>query len=203
MTVAQGPVRIEWPKEPNGIWKLTWESLTGGSDDEYDAFRVMLNLIDQGSRGTRPKLRIDAARRFEDAMNLTVMDGGSLPVDIFTTIMERQLELQRQSFGIDPQELDGEERNNYVQAMSLAAVIELGEALQEISWKPWASGDYFHREAYLMELIDMLHFWMNLVLIATDKPNDVINVYMRKAQINADRQAVGYTGMEKCETCGR
>jgi dimeric dUTPase (all-alpha-NTP-PPase superfamily) len=123
--------------------------------------------------------------------------------DIFERIMDRQLELQRDSFMIDPTELSGEARNNYVAAMATALNVEIGEALQEISWKPWASGEWFHREAYLMELIDALHFWMNLVLIATNDPMDVIEVYMRKAQINADRQREGYTGEGKCPKCGR
>lgn len=117
-------------------------------------------------------------------------------------IMERQLELQRQSFGIYPIDLDGKERDEYVQAMALALVVEVGEALQEISWKPWATGQWFNRQAYLVELIDVLHFWTNLVLVATDDPQEVLDVYLRKAEINAERQRLGYTG-EKCPTCGR
>lgn len=118
------------------------------------------------------------------------------------TVMKRQLELQRKSFGIDPQHLSGAERDEYVQAMALALTVELGEVLQEISWKPWATGQWFNRQAYLMELIDVLHFWTNLVLVATDDPDDVLHVYLTKADINAERQRIGYTG-EKCPTCGR
>jgi dimeric dUTPase (all-alpha-NTP-PPase superfamily) len=117
-------------------------------------------------------------------------------------ILKRQLELQRESFGIDPQQLHLEERDRYVQAMALALIVEVDEALQEISWKPWASGQWFNREAYLLELIDVLHFWCNLVLIATDDPDEILSVYLRKAEINALRQKSGYTG-EKCPTCGR
>jgi hypothetical protein len=65
-----------------------------------------------------------------------------------------------------------------------------------------ASGQWFNREAYLLELIDVLHFWCNLVLIATDDPDEILSVYLRKAEINALRQKSGYTG-EKCPTCGR
>jgi dimeric dUTPase (all-alpha-NTP-PPase superfamily) len=123
--------------------------------------------------------------------------------DIFEKIMERQLELQRLSFGIDPTELQSDERKQYVTAMAMALNVEVAEALQEIPWKPWATTDRFNREAYLLELIDALHFWMNLVLVATDNPMDIIEVYMRKAQINADRQHEGYTGEGKCPTCHR
>ena len=118
-------------------------------------------------------------------------------------VMNRQLELQRKSFGVDPLQLSGNDRDDYVQAMALALTVELGEVLQEISWKPWATGQWFNRQAYIMELIDVLHFWTNLVLVATDNPQTVLDVYLRKAEINAQRQANGYTGTEKCQTCGR
>ena len=118
-------------------------------------------------------------------------------------ILKRQLELQRESFGVDPSSLRLEDRDHYVQAMATALIVEVGETLQEISWKPWASGQWFHRQAYLVELIDVLHFWCNLVLVATDDPQDVLDVYLRKAEINALRQKGGYTGLDKCPTCHR
>lgn len=122
--------------------------------------------------------------------------------DIMRQVMAQQLELQRESFGVDPLALEGRTRDEYVQAMALALVVEVGEVMQEVSWKPWASGQWFHREAYLEELIDVLHFWMNLVLVATDRPEELLTAYMVKHDVNAQRQASGYTG-EKCEVCGR
>lgn len=123
--------------------------------------------------------------------------------DIMRQVMAQQLQLQRESFGVDPTSLKDEYRDTYVQAMALALIVELGEVMQEISWKPWASGQWFNREAYLEELIDVLHFWMNLVLVATDKPEELLAAYMIKHDVNAKRQANGYTGLEKCSECGR
>lgn len=122
--------------------------------------------------------------------------------DLLTLIFERQLELQRKSFGIDPINLNAQERADYVRAMALALHVELDEALLEVSWKPWASGVWFNRDAYLMELIDSLHFLINLALVATDDPEEFAAAYFAKADINAARQRNGYTG-EKCPTCGR
>jgi hypothetical protein len=45
--------------------------------------------------------------------------------DIFEKIMERQLELQRLSFGIDPTELQSDERKQYVTAMAMALNVEV------------------------------------------------------------------------------
>ena len=119
------------------------------------------------------------------------------------TILLAQLELQRNSFGIDPRSLRGEERADYARWNVLALNVELAEALQEMSWKPWASADYFNREAFFAELIDALHFWMNLALLATENPDDILGAYMIKHDVNARRQADGYTGLEKCPGCGR
>ncbi len=118
-------------------------------------------------------------------------------------IMRRQLVLQRESFGIDPVALTGKERDDYVRTMALALHVELDEALLEISWKPWASGTWFHREAFIMEMIDALHFWVNMILVATPNPSVVLDTYLHKAEINARRQAEGYTGEGKCPSCGR
>lgn len=118
-------------------------------------------------------------------------------------IMAQQLEMQRSSFGIDPTQLEGKERDEYVQAMALALMIEVGEAMQEISWKPWATGQWFHRDRFIEEMIDVLHFWMNMILIATDKPEEVLAAYQRKAEVNVARQRDGYTGEGKCPECGR
>jgi dimeric dUTPase (all-alpha-NTP-PPase superfamily) len=126
-----------------------------------------------------------------------------MQADIMRQVMAQQLELQRESFKVDPRNLLPDERAGYVQAMALAAIVELGEVMQEVSWKPWADAEFFNRDAYLEELIDVLHFWMNLVLVATDKPEELLSAYMRKHDVNAQRQADGYTGLDKCSECGR
>ena len=117
-------------------------------------------------------------------------------------IMAQQLEMQRSSFGVDPTALEGKERDDYVTAMALALMVEVGEVMQEVSWKPWATGQWFNREAYLEELIDVLHFWMNLALVATDKPEELLAAYQAKADVNVKRQSDGYSGV-KCKECGR
>jgi dimeric dUTPase (all-alpha-NTP-PPase superfamily) len=123
--------------------------------------------------------------------------------DIMAEVLRQQLELQRESFGIDPTSLEGNDRAEYARWNCLALTVELGEALQEISWKPWASAEFFHREAFLGELIDALHFWTNLALLATDRPEELLAAYQRKHDINAQRQAEGYSGLNKCIECGR
>jgi dimeric dUTPase (all-alpha-NTP-PPase superfamily) len=88
--------------------------------------------------------------------------------------------------------------------MSLALTDELHEALNETGWKPWATSRHFNRAAFAGEMIDVLHFWVNLMLVAGVTEQDILDLYFAKADKNAKRQLAGYDGIDgKCKTCGR
>lgn len=125
-------------------------------------------------------------------------------MSMLAEIFERQLELQKKSFGVDPQELDERERADYVRSMTLALIDELHEALGEIGWKPWATSRHMNREAFIGELIDALHFLVNLFLVAGANPDEVAIKYFAKAAKNQKRQEQGYDGVAgKCSDCHR
>ena len=119
-------------------------------------------------------------------------------------IFEKQLALQIGSFGGDPANLSDVEKIDYIKSMTLAATDELHEALGEVGWKPWATSRHINRTAYLGELIDVLHFWVNLCLVVGATPEEIAERYAEKAKRNAKRQADGYDGVTgKCEACKR
>lgn len=129
------------------------------------------------------------------------------------TLLQLQYELQLGAFGVDPINLRGQERDDYLRYNALALNKELCEALDETSWKPWASGSWINREQYLGELVDVLHFIANLLLLAVDPDStapiqdlatEVSARYRSKRQLNAKRQAEGYDGVStKCPNCRR
>ena len=119
-------------------------------------------------------------------------------------IFKRQRELQTKSFGVDPSLMSDVERARYIIDMNLALQDELHEALAEVGWKPWAKSRHFNRDAYVGELVDALHFLVNLFLVADCDANEVASKYQEKANRNARRQASGYDGVSgKCYVCGR
>jgi len=123
---------------------------------------------------------------------------------MLSEIFARQRELQTRSFGVDPASLDENERVRYVIDMNMALQDELHEALGEIGWKPWATSRHFNRDAYVGELIDALHFLVNLFLVAGADADEVHNLYLAKANKNARRQQDGYDGLTgKCRVCAR
>lgn len=119
-------------------------------------------------------------------------------------ILNRQRELQKKSYGVDITSLDDEARARYIRDMTLALTDELHEALNETGWKPWATSRHFNRAAFIGELIDVLHFWCNLILVADVDEEVILDAYFAKADKNAKRQLAGYDGVAgKCSNCGR
>lgn len=119
-------------------------------------------------------------------------------------IFDRQLRLQKDSFGVDPAKLGEEQRIEFIRSMTLALEDELHEALAETGWKPWASSRHINRDAFLGEMVDALHFWVNLCLAVGATPEEIFDKYREKAERNAKRQAEGYDGIVgKCPECKR
>ena len=116
----------------------------------------------------------------------------------FDSLLQAQRELQQESFDTDPIELCGQARAEYIRWNVLALEDELHEALQELRWKPWTTpedqGRWVHRDAYVKELVDALHFLLNLFLVADVQSREVVDRYFAKREVNAQRQRDGYAG---------
>jgi dimeric dUTPase (all-alpha-NTP-PPase superfamily) len=103
---------------------------------------------------------------------------------------------QRHLDGGLPHQLTGETRANYIRTMVLATTDELHEALRNTQWKPWSNRDVHwsleEQNAYVDELIDAWHFFMNLLLVAGVNADEFFNGYLRKNNINHGRIDDGY-----------
>lgn len=129
--------------------------------------------------------------------------------DALTHMIERQLEFQRR-LGYDFAAMSDRERVEYVRLTYVATVMELGEVLNEVSWKPWATGERFDVEGIIGEVTDVWHFLMNLLLVALPAatPAEVAvtlrSHYDAKQVVNRRRQDAGYDGVSgKCPHCHR
>lgn len=124
--------------------------------------------------------------------------------DNLAEMLEAQHNLQKQSFGNDPMALTDDEAVEWIRWNVLALEDELHEALGEVGWKPWATSRHVNREAYIGELVDAFHFFMNLMLVVDCSAEELATGYFKKRGLNAKRQAEGYDGiMGKCATCKR
>lgn len=132
------------------------------------------------------------------------MSDVELTADPHVDPLNAQHELQVVAYGIDPGHLLPEERHAFFLWNCFAFDDEVHEAGAEISWKPWASGQFFNRDAYIGELVDAFHFFLNLLLIANVPWDEFIRLYDEKRRRNLERQVVGYDGKSnKCPNCKR
>jgi dimeric dUTPase (all-alpha-NTP-PPase superfamily) len=97
-----------------------------------------------------------------------------------------------------------EERMEALRINVLALIKELGEALDETGWKPWATSNHVNADAFKGELVDVWHFLMNLMLHVGMTPRELYDGYFIKQRINVKRQREGYDGVTgKCPQCKR
>lgn len=124
--------------------------------------------------------------------------------DRLAIMLNMQSELQEKHFGARVEELEGEERIQFVKDMHIALTDELHEALGEIGWKPWATSKHFNEDAFKGELIDAWHFFMNLCIVAGMDAEELFERYLSKHNVNVSRQEEGYDGVTtKCRGCRR
>ena len=129
---------------------------------------------------------------------------------MLAAMLEMQLDLQRQHMGGDPRELTGDAMADFMRWNAYALEDELHEATTEVGWKPWATSRHINREAFMKEMVDAFHFFMNMLLCANpgtfpeDIAKEFFQLYRAKNAVNAQRQADGYDGVStKCPNCKR
>jgi hypothetical protein len=120
------------------------------------------------------------------------------------TAVQAQLQLQQQSYGLDPSKMNDQEKMEFIRWNILALTDELHEALAETGWKPWAKSQHLNRDAFVGELVDSFHFFMNLMIVADCSGDELLDRYFVKRGLNAKRQEQGYDGIAgKCFSCKR
>lgn len=125
--------------------------------------------------------------------------------DDLDELLEAQAALQlKMPDGVDPRSMDEAEKAIFIKDMTLALTDELHELLSEVGWKPWASSRHVNTESARGELIDALHFFLNLALALDMDGRMIQEMYHAKHKKNQRRQEEGYDGVaSKCGYCRR
>lgn len=127
-------------------------------------------------------------------------------------MIRQQRELQHRmglTFTVSPD--NKMSRINHIKDMALAAIKEIGEALDEVSWKPWTTGrPVLRKHAVGGELSDAFQFIMNMWFAAYPELSDegladrMISILEAKLLVNEIRRVNGYDGEStKCGACKR
>lgn len=120
------------------------------------------------------------------------------PINMLQDIFVEQSKLNARigAFGInwlengtaDIASLSEEQRNEALRRFITEIWLETAELQEDISHKWWKnqSSDIEHARE---EAIDILHFLVSVMQLLGMSAEDVYNVYMKKSQVNHDRQA--------------
>lgn len=89
--------------------------------------------------------------------------------------------------------LDNRATQASIREFASYTVEELYEAINHLKNKPWKQTDKpTDSEAFLEELADAWHFWIELHILAGIDPLTVFQQYFKKTLVNRHRQATGY-----------
>ena len=78
---------------------------------------------------------------------------------------------------------------NYCRAMSQ----ELAELTDSVPWKWWAKYQKLDEQNARVEVVDLFHFLIRLAQVLGMSADDVYEAYLKKNEVNFQRQESGYT----------
>lgn len=78
---------------------------------------------------------------------------------------------------------------NYCRAMSQ----EIAELTDSVPWKWWAKYQKFDEQNARVEVVDLFHFLVSLAQVLGMSAEDLYQAYLKKNQVNFQRQESGYT----------
>tara|TARA_B100000287_G_scaffold415270_1_gene448687 strand:+ start:1051 stop:1425 length:375 start_codon:yes stop_codon:yes gene_type:complete len=113
-------------------------------------------------------------------------------MDKLNELFQMQNSLNKR-IGINTDEMTSEDERaewvlNYCRAMSQ----ELAELTDSVPWKWWAKYQKFDLQNARVEVVDLFHFLISLAQVLGMDADDVYNVYLKKNEVNLQRQDSGY-----------
>ena len=112
-------------------------------------------------------------------------------MDKLDTIFEMQDTLN-QRIGVVTENLSEEEKTKWVLNYTRAMQQEIAELIDSVPWKWWAKYQEFDEQNAKVEIVDLFHFLISLAQVMGMTPDDVYNAYVKKNQVNHNRQESGY-----------
>ena len=111
--------------------------------------------------------------------------------DRLETLFDMQDSLNRR-IGVDVRNMTDEDRVKWVLNYCRAMGQEIAELTDSVPWKWWAKYQKFDEQNARVEVIDMLHFLISMAQALGMSAEDVFQGYLKKNQVNRQRQETGY-----------
>ena len=120
-------------------------------------------------------------------------------MDKFEEIFKMQDALNRRIGVALPPEGEDEKAKwilNYTRAMQQ----EIAELVDSVPWKWWAKYQKFDEQNARVEVVDLFHFLISLAQTLGMSAEDVFQAYVKKNQVNLQRQDSGYVKKDESDS---
>ncbi len=121
--------------------------------------------------------------------------------DMLQDLFDKQMSLN-QRIGVNPPEMNDEERVQWVLNYTRAASQELAELIDSVPWKWWAKYQTFDQQNARVEVVDLFHFLISLAQVLGMDAKDVHDLYNQKNKLNFKRQDDGYAKKDEADNRG-
>jgi NTP pyrophosphatase (non-canonical NTP hydrolase) len=111
--------------------------------------------------------------------------------DMLQDLFDKQMALNLR-IGVNPPEMDEEEKIKWVLNYTRAASQEMAELIDSVPWKWWAKYQEFDEQNAKVEVVDLFHFLISLAQVLGMDAADVHDLYNQKNKLNFKRQDDGY-----------
>ena len=95
--------------------------------------------------------------------------------------------------GVHTDGMTDEQKTEWVLNYSRAMTQEIAELTDSVPWKWWAKYQKLDEQNARVEVVDLFHFLISLAQVLGMSADDVFEAYMKKNEVNFQRQDSGYT----------
>lgn len=114
----------------------------------------------------------------------------------------RMQEALNRRIGVDTAALDEKQQVQWVLNYARALQQEVAELTDSVPWKWWAKYQEFDRQNARVEVVDLFHFLISTAQVLGMSADDVYQAYLKKNQINHQRQDSGYVKKDADDSRG-
>ncbi len=104
--------------------------------------------------------------------------------------------------GVHPDQMNEEEQQTWTLNYCRALSQELAELTDSVPWKWWAKYQTFDKQNARVEVVDMIHFVVSLAQVLGLSADDVYQLYLKKNEVNFQRQDSGYAVKDESDNQG-
>jgi dimeric dUTPase (all-alpha-NTP-PPase superfamily) len=120
-------------------------------------------------------------------------------MDKFDEIFRMQDALNRR-IGVSLPPPSEEEKAKWILNYTRAMQQEMAELVDSVPWKWWAKYQKFDEQNARVEVVDLFHFLISLAQTLGMSAEDVFQAYVKKNQVNFQRQDSGYVKKDESDS---